>query len=126
MRSPGGHAVRAASLGCAFVLAACAGLAPEQSESPVVFPPTRASFEAAGRMSIRHGADALTANFRWRHDSDRDEIDLASPLGQTVARLSGGRDGVALRTADGQVATGPDWAALTAQSLDWSLPVDGL
>jgi len=31
-----------------------------------------------------------------------------------------------LRTADGRVATGTDWAALTARALDWSLPVDGL
>jgi len=129
MRLSSGPAVRAASLGCAFVLAACAGLTPERPlspPSPVVFPPTIASFEAAGRLSVRHGGDALTANFRWRHDGDQDELDLASPLGQTVARLSGGRDGVTLRTADGRVVTGNDWPELTARALDWSLPVDGL
>ena len=92
----------------------------------MVSPPTRASFEATGRLSVRHGTDALTANYRWRHDGDRDELDLASPLGQTIARLSGGRDGVELRTADGRVETAGNWAALTARSLDWSLPVDGL
>jgi outer membrane lipoprotein LolB len=101
-------------------------LTPERPATPVVFPPTRGSFEAAGRLSVRHGTDALTANYRWRHDGDRDELDLASPLGQTIARLSGGRDGVELRTADGRVVTGTDWSALTARSLDWSLPVDGL
>jgi outer membrane lipoprotein LolB len=121
-----GPAVRAAGLGCALALTACAGLPPERPVSTVIFPPTRASFEAAGRLSVRHGADALTANFRWRHDGDRDELDLVSPLGQTVARLSGGRGGVELRTADGRIATGADWAALTTRSLDWSLPVDGL
>jgi outer membrane lipoprotein LolB len=121
-----GPAVRAAGLGCAFALAACAGLTPERPASSVIFPPTRASFEAAGRLSVRHGTDALTANFRWRHDGDRDELDLVSPLGQTIARLSGGRDGVELRTADGSLVTGADWTALTARSLDWPLPVDGL
>jgi outer membrane lipoprotein LolB len=126
MLSLGGHAVRAASLGCALVLAACAGMAPGRLASPVDFAPARPTFEAAGRLSMRHGSDALTANFRWHHDGDRDVLDLASPLGQTIAQLSGGRDGVALRTADGRVATGADWAALTARSLDWSLPVDGL
>ena len=88
--------------------------------------PARTQFEATGRISLRHGADALTANFRWRHDDGGDEFDLASPLGQTVARLSGGRDGVALRTADGRVAIGDSWSDLMARSLDWSLPVDGL
>jgi outer membrane lipoprotein LolB len=126
MRSFGGHAVRAAGLGCVFALAACAGLTPEKSAPTVAFPPPSLSFEATGRLSVRHRADALTATFRWQHDADRDDLDLASPLGQTIARLSGGRDGVALRTADGRVATAPDWTALTAQSLDWSLPVDGL
>jgi outer membrane lipoprotein LolB len=126
MRLFSGSAVRAAGLGCAFALAACAGLTPERPAPGVTFPTTRASFDAAGRLSVRHGTDALTANFRWRHDGDRDELDLASPLGQTIARLSGGRDGVALRTADGRVATGADWAALSARSLEWSLPVDGL
>ncbi len=126
MQSLGGYAVRAAGLGCAFALAACAGLTPDQAAPSAAFAPPSTSFEAAGRLSVRHGADALTANFRWRHDGDRDDLDLASPLGQTIARLSGGRDGVTLRTADGRVATAPDWTALTAQSLDWSLPVDGL
>jgi outer membrane lipoprotein LolB len=125
MRLPGGHAARAAGVGCAFVLAACAGLAP-QNPPPAILVTPQTAFEATGRISVRHGADALTANFRWHHDGDRDELDLASPLGQTIARLSGGRNGVALRTADGRVATGDDWSGLMARSLDWSLPVDGL
>ena len=126
MRSLGGHVVRGASCGCALVLAACAGLTPSPPASSVVFAPVLSSFEAAGRLSVRHGGDALTANFRWQRVGRRDEVDLASPLGQTIARLTGDVEGVTLRTADGRVATGADWAALTAQSLGWPLPVDGL
>jgi outer membrane lipoprotein LolB len=126
MLPAGGTAVRAVVLGCAFVLAACSALTVERPEPTLVFPPARASFEAAGRLSVRHGTDALTANFRWHHEAAHDDLDLASPLGQTIARLSGGHDGVELRTADGRIATASDWAALTAGSLDWSLPVDGL
>ena len=126
LRRLGGPAVHAAGLGCAFALAACAGLAPERPTSSVIFPPPRASFEAAGRLSVRHGTDAVTANYRWRHDGVRDELDLVSPLGQTIARLSGGPDGVELRTSDGRVVTAADWAALTARPLDWPMPVDGL
>ena len=86
----------------------------------------RAVFDAAGRLSVRHGADALTANFRWHHDGDHDELDLASPLGQTIARLSGGPEGVVLRTADGRLTTAADWSELTARALEWALPVGGL
>jgi outer membrane lipoprotein LolB len=126
MRSLGGYAASAASFGCALGLAACAGLTQTPPASSVVFAAALPSFEAAGRLSVRHGIDALTANFRWQRDGNHDEVDLASPLGQTIARLTGDGDGVALRTADGRVATGSDWAALTAQSLGWPLPVDGL
>lgn len=75
---------------------------------------------------MRHGDDALTANFRWRHDGTDDQIDLASPLGQTLARLSGTPGAVELRFADGRVASATDWPTLTSRSLAWALPVDGL
>ena len=57
----------------------------------VAFAAARPSFEAAGGFRCAMARDALTANFRWRHDGNRDEVDLASPLGQTIARLSGAR-----------------------------------
>jgi outer membrane lipoprotein LolB len=126
MRSPCGHALRAAGVASLLLLSACAGLGPEREVSPAVMARAQPAFEAAGRLSVRHGTDALTASFRWRHDGSQDEIDLASPLGQTIARLSGNPGSVELRTADGHVTTDSDWAALTARSLAWPLPVDGL
>lgn len=109
-----------------LAFAGCGGVVPERDATPLVFAPIYPVFEAAGRLSVRHGAEALSANFQWRHDGDRDELDLASPLGQTIARLSGDSGGVALRTADGRVATASDWTELTARTLDWPLPVGGL
>jgi outer membrane lipoprotein LolB len=119
------NAARAAGAACALALSACATFAPVAG-TPVVFAPTRAAFEASGRISVRHGTDALTANFRWRHDGAGDEIDLASPMGQTLARLAGASGAVELRFADGRVATATDWATLTSRSLALALPVDGL
>ena len=80
-------------------LSACAGVVANHASCALAsyFAPRSRSFEAAGRLSVRHGSDALTANFRWQHDGERDEIDLASPLGQTIARLSG--DGAVSRCA---------------------------
>jgi outer membrane lipoprotein LolB len=122
--------VRAAAAGQAIALAAlfggCAPVALERTSGLGAPPAPLASFDIAGRLSARHGDDALTANFRWRHASGRDELELASPLGQMVASLSGEASDVRLQTADGRVSTASDWSALTAQGLGWPLPVDGL
>src|SRR6266540_1253539 len=122
--------VRAAAAGqaiaAAALLTACAPLALERASGLGTSPASQASFDVAGRLSARHGDDALTANFRWRHASGRDELELASPLGQMMALLSGDASNVRLQTADGRVSTASDWSALTAQGLGWPLPVDGL
>jgi outer membrane lipoprotein LolB len=77
-------------------------------------------------VSARHGADAFAANFHWRHAPEYDEIEFASPLGQTVASLNGDARGVRLRGGDGRELTAGDWVSLTEQGLGWQLPVDGL
>src|SRR5438552_8865695 len=121
--------VRAAAAGQAVVVASLLGCAPVALERPggvVVTPPSpQASFEVAGRLSARPGNDALIANFRWRRASGRDELELASPLVEMVAFLSGDPSNVRLETADGRVSTASDWSALTVQGLGWPLPVDG-
>jgi outer membrane lipoprotein LolB len=122
--------VRAAAVGRALALAAllggCVPAAVERVSGPGVPAEPQSSFDVAGRLSARHGGDAVTANFRWRHASQRDELELASPLGQTVAVLSGDASNVRLQAADGRVLTASDWSALTVQGLGWPLPVDGL
>ena len=77
-------------------------------------------------MSARHGADAFAANFQWRHEGERDELELVSPLGQTVALLSGDRAIARLQAADGRVLTASSWSKLTEEGLGWPLPVEGL
>jgi outer membrane lipoprotein LolB len=122
--------VRAAAVGQALAVAAllgsCAPVALERTSGLGPLPAAQGAFDVAGRLSARHGGDALTANFRWRHASQRDELELASPLGQTVALLTGDGSNVRLQAADGRVLTASDWSALTAQGLGWPLPVDGL
>jgi outer membrane lipoprotein LolB len=113
----------------AFVLAglaACAPTALERREVAPVLPTAASRFEANGRLSARHGAEAFAGGFRWEHDADRDELALLSPTGQTVALLSGDAHGVRLQESDGSVETARDWSALTEKGLGWPLPVDGL
>jgi outer membrane lipoprotein LolB len=116
----------AQTLAVAALVSACTPGALERANlSRAPFTP-QSSFDIAGRLSARHGGDALAANFRWRRTAERDELELASPFGQTVALLSGDASQVRLQAADGRVSMASDWSALTAQGLGWPLPVDGL
>jgi outer membrane lipoprotein LolB len=107
-------------------LAACTPAALERSPQEAAPLPTREVFEASGRLSARHGTDALAASFQWRHARDHDEVELVTPLGQTIAILNGDGANVRLQAADGRVLTAGNWTALTEQGLGWSLPVEGL
>jgi outer membrane lipoprotein LolB len=126
MRSLRGRAKRAAVLGCVLAMTGCAGVGTQTEGERVVFATRRPAFEITGRLSLRHSSEALTANFRWQHQGEQDTVDLASPTGQTVARLSGAAGVATLQTADGRTETAADWNALMARALDWSLPVAGL
>jgi outer membrane lipoprotein LolB len=122
-----GRAAAAAQWLCvAAMLGACVPAPLERAALEVAPPAARAAFDVAGRMSVRHGSAALSASFRWTHANERDELELASPLGQTVALLSGDASQVRLQSADGRVSTADGWGALTEQGLGWPLPVQGL
>jgi len=123
MRLPD-RVARFAAIANLLMLAACAST--PRDALPFKFADTRTVYEIAGRLSARHDADAFAANFHWSHAADRDELDLASPLGQTVARLMGDARGVQLQTPDGKVETASDWTTLTSRGLGWALPVEGL
>ena len=109
------------------LISACASLPPT---SPVVVPAAdpRESFAIEGRLSARSPAEAVTVQFAWSHDPPRDDVTIATPLGQTVAILSG--DGatskVEVRLPDGRRDEAGDWTTLTGRALGFPLPVDGL
>ncbi|MDQ6916459.1 MAG: outer membrane lipoprotein LolB, partial [Pseudomonadota bacterium] len=100
---------RLAAIASVLVTCGCASLSSTDVRQ-IRFADPRAAYEVTGRLSARHDADAFTATFHWSHSGDRDELDLASPLGQTVARLTGDARGVELRTPDGRVERASDWS----------------
>jgi len=120
-----GMCVRAVAAAGAALLCACTPAMIGQP-APASAVAARASFELTGRLSARHGDRALAAGFHWTHEGERDELDLNSPLGQTIARLSGDASGVRLQDSDGRIETASDWSALTMRALGWPLPVEGL
>ena len=117
--------VFAFAVAAALLVEGCATLEPRVGSVPVL---PDAPFNAQGRLSARHGADAVSANFQWKHSPPRDELSLSTPLGQTVAELSG--DAAAhvarVRLANGDGLQADDWPSLTARALGFPLPVTGL
>jgi outer membrane lipoprotein LolB len=95
-------------------------------EEAATVPAVRDVFDASGRLSARRGTDALAASFEWRHAGQRDELELVSPLGQTIALLTGDGSGARLQASDGRVLSASSWTMLTQQGLGWPLPVEGL
>lgn len=122
---------RAVVVRAATALVALAGLAacttaPTRSSS--IAPVADAAFRAEGRISARHVADAVSASFRWDHAPPKDDLELFTPLGQTVARLAGDASVpfAWVETSDGKVLEASDWASLTMRALGFPLPVGGL
>ncbi|HZI83504.1 MAG TPA: lipoprotein insertase outer membrane protein LolB [Casimicrobiaceae bacterium] len=120
-----GGSIAALLIAAGALLGACAPPA-LQRPSTAALPPVRESFDASGRLSATHGTDALSANFQWRHRGDSDELVLASPLGQTIAVLTGENGSVRLQSSNGRALSAGTWTELTRQGLGWPLPVDGL
>lgn len=118
--------LRAVTLLALGVLTGCAPTALERPAGQAAPLVARESFEAAGRLSARHSTESLAANFQWRHTGEHDELELNTPLGQTIALLTGNGTSVRLQAADGRVLTAANWSALTEQGLGWPLPVEGL
>ena len=109
----------------ALGLAACATV-PPASVQPTPLTTADSPFVLDGRLSARRGDAAVAGNFAWRHDPPHDAIDLATPLGQTLAKLEGNAGGATVRLSDGRTESAPTWGALTEHAFGVTIPVDGL
>jgi outer membrane lipoprotein LolB len=107
---------------CLLILAGCASAVPRTTARPAQ---ADAPFTFNGRVAVKHDGERSSANLRWVHRSDTDEILLMGPLGKTVARIQRDANGVALDTSDKHYAA-QDAETLTQQVLGWSLPLSGL
>ena len=116
---------RLAEAALAFALAACASLQPPESV-PATAATSDEAFDIGGRMSARRGDSGIAGAFTWTHDAHRDAIDLATPLGQTIAQLEGGARGVTVRLQDGRTESAATWRELTERAFGVVIPVDGL
>ena len=122
--------IKLVTSGCAaIVLAACATTAPtSMSQAPVGA--YRDVIDLAGRLSVNYEKDGkpetLSGKFNWSQKGERIDVALASPLGQTLAKISVTPDSATLTQTDQAPRVAKDINSLTAQALGWSLPVAGL
>jgi outer membrane lipoprotein LolB len=128
MRRPASRPLLAApAIALALVVASCATTRPPVVPSPVPIA-ADAPFAIDGRLSARRGRDAVAIAFSWTHAPPRDELAVSTPLGQSVAELTGDASlpRVELRTADGRRDVASDWTTLTERAVGVPLPVEGL
>lgn len=82
-------------------------------------------FAVSGRLSVNLDGKGHVANFDWRHQPERDQLAINSPLGNTVAEVIRDAGGVTL-LADGKAWQAADVESLTEKTLGWPLPLSGL
>ena len=82
-------------------------------------------FVLNGRIAVKHDGERSSANMRWAHRAEDDDILLLAPLGQTVAHIHSNAQEAMLDTADKHYSA-QDTGELTQQVLGWHLPLAGL
>ena len=111
--------IRALALACTLLAAACA-MQPFDGRPPVT-PAT--PFDLSARVAVRYDGKAFSSGLRWRHAAGRDEIWLASPVGQALVHIVDDGDGALLTSADKRQHRAASVEALTREALGWELPV---
>jgi outer membrane lipoprotein LolB len=113
---------------CAALLGGCATTGAPLSQAPVAA--YRDNIELNGRLSVNYrkngSPETLSGKFSWTQSGTRIDVSLASPLGQTLAKITVTPDTATLVQADRAPRVARDIDALTAETLGWSLPVSGL
>ncbi len=111
-----------AMLAATVLLSACA-IAPQLPSSPTML-------EYSGRFSVSWRTDLSENNpqrsagrFLLRVDGPRSELEVSSPLGQTVAVANVAPGAATLVTADGARFSAGDAQTLTEQAFGWPAPL---
>jgi len=69
---------------------------------------------------------SVQGRFQWQQQGQRIDIDLMSPLGQTMAKLTITPNSATIQQTGKEIKVADNVAELTEQTLGWSLPVAGM
>jgi outer membrane lipoprotein LolB len=106
---------------CLLLLAGCSLNPPLPAHPPASQVTT---FAFTGRLAVRQGETRHHLKIDWRHARVRDEILLATPLGQGVAEIVRDGTGATLLLADRRRFAADDWSTLAEQVFGFRLPLD--
>lgn len=84
------------------------------------------AFRLEGRVSVIAGEESFSGGLVWRRDARGEELLLRTPLGQGVAELYGGPQGMELKNAEGKRYFAADTDTLVREALGLELPLRGL
>ncbi len=122
--------MRAVRRGVASLITLCTLVAGCAIQGPKPEPAQAATnadtFAIEGRVSVRYGEESLSGKIAWAHTETRDEISLASPLGNQLALIVREPAGVTLTDANQARYRAADVETLTERQLGWPLPLAGL
>lgn len=85
-----------------------------------------ASWYSAGRFSFQGETEAVSGRFEWHWSPGGESLLLSDPVGRGVARVTRGRSGARILSADGEVREGEDIARLLGQLAGSVVPVQQL
>ncbi len=111
------RALLAAAAGL-LTLAGCASVQPVPEKAGRAAP-----FDVLGRVLVHYDGRAFSANVRWLHGADADELFLMTPTGQVLAQLREDAEGAVFTSADKKEYRGARAESLTKQALGWELPL---
>jgi outer membrane lipoprotein LolB len=90
----------------------------------------RSDVRLGGRLSVSYRAagkpESLQGKFLWVQRGEEIDIELLTPLGQTIARIAIAPGRARIEQSGGDVREAASIDQLTEQMLGWTLPVNGL
>ncbi|KAF1042449.1 MAG: Outer-membrane lipoprotein LolB [Herbaspirillum frisingense] len=124
------RAATAGAVSLAVLLAGCASIQQTLQPGAANAPSYKESIDISGRISVQYeqggNPQSLHGSFIWTQTPREVNLELFSPLGQTVATINV-KPGITTLVQSGRAPqVAPDVDALAAQSLGWPLPVSGM
>ena len=123
-------ALALSTLGGLCALEACSTFEPATTATAIERQPYHEYISIGGRFSVSYLHEgkphSAQGRFQWRQRGDDVDIDLLSPLGQTLARIRVTPFIAMLERPGQQTQSATNASELTEQLLGWAMPADGL
>lgn len=116
------------SLASIILISSCASFYDKDGNENLAYnKPTQIdkTFNLSGRFNIKTSKDNYYGNFAWDKTESNEILNLNTPLGSTVARITIDNNLVTLQTKDEELS-GNDLDEMMQKNLGFSLPLDSM